>query len=237
MFRSNVAASAEAVASPILYFSGLPSSVTLPPPLAFVQIRRGRSAALPHSRAPMSTCSTTMSAPRGRRDLRDLRRRLFCDDDQAAGRQLETWLMDRDACKAGRSGAPHHRRSRSATGTPSSAVTAAGPDAGLSASLSCSPRCLVYWLQHQDGGGGAVSVKRGNITGYHLHEEDDQSSVCSVLQVLLVPPPLRRPVPRLLDNLVAYRRHGVLVLSGTGRGRRCRCWAREENGGAEACDG
>jgi hypothetical protein len=131
----------------------------------------------------MSTCSTTMSAPRGRRDLRDLRRRLFCDDDQAAGRQLETWLMDRDACKAGRSGAPHHRRSRSATGTPSSAVTAAGPDAGLSASLSCSPRCLVYWLQHQDGGGGAVSVKRGNITGYHLHEEDDQSSVCSVLQV------------------------------------------------------
>jgi hypothetical protein len=126
----------------------------------------------------MSTCSTATSAPRCRRDLR---RRLFCDDDEAAGRQLETQLMDRDACKARRSGAPHHRRSRSATGTPSSVVTAAGADADLQGSLRCSPRRLVDSLQHQDGGGGgAVSVKRGNISGHHLHEEDDLSSVCSV---------------------------------------------------------
>ncbi|TVU13999.1 hypothetical protein EJB05_37440, partial [Eragrostis curvula] len=134
----------------------------------------------------MSTCSTATSAlhsPESRR--RD------------AGR-LETRLRDLerdwDTYKTSRrSGASrHHRRSRSATATPSTAVTEAAPDDDLYAFLRCSPRRLVYSLQQDasDGGGGgsssagAVTVVEqgsGDQRRRHLHEED-ASSVCFVVE-------------------------------------------------------
>ncbi|KAK3144961.1 hypothetical protein QOZ80_4AG0320410 [Eleusine coracana subsp. coracana] len=109
---------------------------------------------------------------------RGLRRRLFCDDADATagGRQLETRLRDLerdwDAYKAiSHSGAPRHRRTRSAaTVTPSSAVTAL---------LRCSPRRLVYSLS----AGAAVSVKGGQRLrhrGTETEEDGDASSVGSV---------------------------------------------------------
>ncbi|KAK3142804.1 hypothetical protein QOZ80_4BG0351820 [Eleusine coracana subsp. coracana] len=134
----------------------------------------------------MSTYSTATSERRG------LRRRLFCDDDDAAagGRQLETRLRDLerdwDTYKAiSHSGAPRHRRTRSAaTGTASSAVTAPG-DPDLDELLRCSPRRLVYSISDGDSAGtdSAISVKGGQrlrLRGTETEEDDDAPSVGSV---------------------------------------------------------
>ncbi|KAL6652758.1 hypothetical protein ACP70R_011683 [Stipagrostis hirtigluma subsp. patula] len=142
----------------------------------------------------MSTCSTATSARRGHESPR----RPGCDVDGGDG-HLEARLRDLERDwdaykKIGRSGAPRrHRRSRSATATPSSAVTAAapGPDDGLCCPLlRLSPRSLLASLQQassgtdvSDGGAVAVAAKRGSGgqgQGQARRGDEDASSVCSV---------------------------------------------------------
>ncbi|PVH35190.1 hypothetical protein PAHAL_7G122500 [Panicum hallii] len=139
----------------------------------------------------MSTCSTATSALRGH-ESRGRRRRAppparGAGVVEAVHGRLERRLVDLerdwDAYRTGRSGAPrhHHRRSRSATGTPSSAVTVAAPEAdGLLLPLyrCSSPRRLVSSLQR------TTSADSDRAAKIILRAAGDSptgpSSVCSV---------------------------------------------------------
>ncbi|KAG2565707.1 hypothetical protein PVAP13_7NG134400 [Panicum virgatum] len=135
----------------------------------------------------MSTSSTATSALRGHE-------RAAAggagDVDEAAHGRLERRLLDleRDwnAYKTGRSASPRHRRSHSATGTPSSAVTTvAAPDAnGLLLPLyrCSSPRTLVSSMQRTSSAdsGRAAKIISGAAAGDGDSSPTGPSSVSSV---------------------------------------------------------
>ncbi|TKW03985.1 hypothetical protein SEVIR_7G079300v4 [Setaria viridis] len=143
----------------------------------------------------MSTCSTATSALRGYESRRRRRRAppATCDaaDVEAVvhgllERRLVDLERDWDAYKTGQSGAAlrrHHRRSRSATATPSSAVTTvAAPDALLLPLYRCSsPRTLVSSLQQAGSAnsGRAAKIVLGADSPAGSYE-GGISSVCSV---------------------------------------------------------
>ncbi|RLM75017.1 hypothetical protein C2845_PM15G06080 [Panicum miliaceum] len=140
----------------------------------------------------MSTCSTATSALRGHESRGRPRRVPPPAHDagvvEAVHGRLERRLVDLerdwDAYKTGRSGAPRHRRSRSATGTPSSAVTTvAAPEAdGLLLLLPLyrcsSPRRLVSSLQQTGSADSDCTAKI--ISGAAGDSYTGPSSVCSV---------------------------------------------------------